>query len=667
MSFIDNSKHPFASKILKIVLANKAGIASPGSGIYLDILVKNEECEFHRIEFNESMFDIFPSGVLIVRDLKDVLSRIINLDIDYIQIIFENSGPVNLYIHSVHHANNAASRDEESYIAIHFSNNFYEYCQQNTLTRIAISEKPRVYRIDKFIEDISRVINESQSAADVAVFGPILNPDGSVIDPTNNYMVYRPLNPKLDGTEVISDNIAEYINYITNYAVPLDGYFTPDLSKKPRFFCWTDWGNHILFKAFEALDPITPYNVSYKYAITTSDAATVMINGKEYKKIYNYNTNQGGQFITKQYYYVRKTPKILDYVAGQTGNTYRNLYYQFLDDGDKFNTEIVGNTGSNYAQPGSQELKYSGLWGYIDTSKTESKNSITSHISGELGNSNSFKAFSIDGLSGFFNYYDHGEIWKNVFDLTPVDPFYDGTIGSPISLDDATNSSLQKVLNIRYESAKKNKLNPDKDQLALIKKIEAQNFILYSLCCMGEEDTSFFALLDSYYYNSDYDINPKTERSWLYGWKKIVPQKITTQGALLPGGTFTDVDMKLMRGWTFDNSETSGPYAPENYHKYAINLNERGNSGSATTPDSHFNPGWEQSSGGFKYRPIGIKGNATSFTTNNQGGSAFQVVKMYKKSWISVLSEAGITMMDEGYSGKNLYYFISENVVDGTC
>jgi hypothetical protein len=186
---------------------------------------------------------------------------------------------------------------------------------------------------------------------------------------------------------------------------------------------------------------------------------------------------------------------------------------------------------------------------------------------------------------------------------------------------------------------------------------------------MGNEDKdeSFFALLESFYYNNSYDINPTTERGWLYGWTKIVPQKIKPQSGAPAGSTLTDIDIKLMRGWTFDKTETSGPYTEDNYHKYAINLNERGNCGAPTSPESYFNPGWEQSIGGFKYRPIGIKGNQTSFTTNNAGGSAFQVVKMYKKSWLSILAEAGITMMDESYTGKNLYYFISENVVDGTC
>jgi len=681
--------HPFGSTLLSIIIGDRQGI---NGGINsLNLLRKDQslDCEFHRIEFNESMFDIFPSGVLFVKDQRDILSRLIAGGMDYIKFVFEEGDPVVVHIHSAQHASNAASRDEESYIAIHFSIAFYQFAQETTMSKIMEEyEKPKVFRIDNFINELVDKVNATdvENTSVLNGMGPYLEYDSDLVDITDNYIVYRPLNPKLDGTEVSSDSVADYLNYISNYAVPhKDGpYGNDNLKGKPRFFCWIDWGKHVNFRYFYDRDTAESKPINFRYAIINSDAAKVKIGNAEYSKVYNYSTNQGGQYITKEYYYIRKTPKVLDYNHPEDENEYQHLNYQFQDSGEKFNVEIISTEKNDFGTfntmiAGSQELKYPGVWGYIDGSKLESKESVESHIGGVLGYKGEYSKMNFAGFTTSFNYYDHSEMWKNMFDLTPVDPFYSGGEYYLDSSVNTNNSKLQKVIDIRWNSLLDEKQKPEKSQLELIRKVEVQNFVLYSLCCMGEEqEQSFFAKLHSFVYGTTYDIQPRTERNWLYTWTKIVPdiRRKEDDGEILnqPAGlTFTDYDIKHLRGWTYDFSETSGlTFDDENVYKFAININEKGNTGSINAPDSYFNPGWAKPSGNLKYRPIGVQGNATKFigdqaATNGYTGPVNQIVRMYKKSWISLLGEAGVTLIDPGYIGKYLYYFSSENVLDGPC
>lgn len=674
--------HPFASTILDIIISNREGNS-------LNLLLKDKslDCEFHRLELNESMFDIFPSGILIVKDQNDILTKLIEQDYDFLTFIFEDGPPVVVNIHSAQHITNAASRDEESYVGIHFSIAFYEFCQETTLSKIMGDKSPKVYRIDKFIEKIIEKVNLTETDPSSPLFerGPFLQK--GIIDVTDNYVVYRPLNPKLDGTEVSSDSVADYINYLTNFAVPLEtGSYGERLKGKPRFVSWVSWGNYLNFMVFYDLESIDTTLIDHRYAITNSDATSITINNKEYKKIYNYSTNQAAQYITKEYYYIRKTPKVLDYNHPEDINEYQHLNYQFQDSGEKHNIEIVstskGGFGTfNEMKPGAQELKYSGKWGYIDDATSATKESQASHIGGVLGESDLYNQMNFAGFTTYFNYYDHTEMWKNMFDLTPVDPFFSGVEYYTPSQDANTSvSSLQKVLDIRFKSQKEEKEDSTKSQLELIRKIEAQNFILYTLCCIGNEgeESSFFAKLHSFVYGITYDIQPRTQRNWLYTWTKIVPtiRRKEDGNTILnepAGNTFSDYDMKHLRGWTYDLNETSGfTFDENNAHKFAININERGATGDINLENSFFNPGWAKPLGGFKYRPIGIKGNETIYVgegqpTDGYSGPVSQIVRMYKKSWISLLSEAGVTLIDPSYIGKNLYYFSSENVLDGSC
>jgi hypothetical protein len=232
-----DKSNPFNSPLVGIFLQNIDATTS------LDILSRNDECEYHRLELTESIFDSFPSGILIVRDKADFISQLDKYLIIYIKFVYENGGSDTFRIHSVAHLNNAASATEETYIAVNFSNAFYFFCQENTLSTILNIKKSKVYRIDKFFEEVGKKAGSSN------IRSVVIN------NRTDNYICYRPLNPKLDGTEVTSDNIPEYLNYLTTYSVPLKsalpaptGKTTSRYTDKPRYVFWSSWGNDLNLK-----------------------------------------------------------------------------------------------------------------------------------------------------------------------------------------------------------------------------------------------------------------------------------------------------------------------------------------------------------------------------------------------------------------------------------
>jgi hypothetical protein len=631
--------NPFNSPLVGIFLQNNDASTS------LNIFTSNEECEYHRLELTESLFDAFPSGVLIVKDKGDFISRVDQYSINYIKFVYESGGTDTFRIHAVANLNNAASATEESYASMQFSNQFYFYSQENSLATVLNNPRSKVFRIDKFFEEVMGKVGSPYLQATFA----------STSNPTDNYVCYRPLNPKLDGTEVASDNIAEYLNYITNHAVPLTTGTYAAYSNKPRYFFWSNWGNYINFKYISSveddIDSITALNdYNLRYAIYSGDQSQQSMNSNVYKKIYNYSTNQGLQYITKQYYYVRKTPKILD-MPKIGGNTYSDLAYQFLDEGSKYNIDLVGNTsGINAFAKGSEELEYSGSWGYMDDGLSSNKNSISTHMSNQYGLEKNYKSFNLGGLTEIYPFVDNGEMWKNMFDLTPLDPYYPIVTASAAN---ASNSNLQKVLDIKYTAAVNLTGVTANNQLELIRKMELQNFVMYSLCCMGKDsDDSFFAVLTSY--NDSSTILGQT-RKWLYGWNKINFSPVTNSGN--SNQIYTPKDIMELSHWTLDPNIKSS-VTPDD--TFAINLNE------ANNDSGIYAPGWTTPPAGFQYRPIGVAANWTPTTTIT---TIKHFVKMYKKSWKDVFNTATITLSDPSptYEGKYLYYFTAENILDGTC
>lgn len=683
------NSNPFHSTLVSIVLSDKEGQEK------IDIMRQNEECEFHRMELESSLFDVFPSGTLIVRQKRDLITRLLNFKIDYIQFIQESGALVNFRIHSVSNLNNAASANEESYIAIHFTNYLYHYAQENSL--FSLLQKPtELNRIDSFIKTLQTEMGKT-----------VTQGLGS-IDETNNYVLYRALNPKADGTEVVSDNIIEYINYLSSMAVPYDQGPYSSLGLIPRFLFWTDWDSNINFKVIAPLDLELKRNGELqvrRYAIYSGDTPEREINGQSYRKIYNYHTNQGAQFITKSYYYVRKTPKILDIqstgqFAGSTGNTYYNLAYQFWPEGEKYNIELIGSKeriedrsnansfytegGINFAVRGAEELVPPPEWGYPNSFKSNSPKSISTFLDQRYNYYSSYKNFTMNNSnffrgdnsgSGFvnsnFNYIDNPEMWKNVFDLTPVDPYYPF---NRISTPNPSTSALATVLRVRRDMP-----TYYKNQEELIKKIEKQNFLTYALCCIGEnsgDDESFYAVLTKYY--SGAQLNAGTgfsnlNNQWFYEWRRL-----SFDGWNVNSPTAVAFNLRKFVNSTYWGGLTGGPpnasgdynsSTQENLENLAINLNEVSN----PNPLGYLSPGWAPLNAGqpgIKYRPIGISAN--SFDPNV--GTISHIVKMYRISYRQIEEKYGnaetvTTFFEQNpeYEKKSLYYFTVENVVDGQC
>ena len=77
-----NQLNPAYSKVLDIVLQKDNGDEA------FSILKPNTFCRFEKMEFLESIFELFPSGSLVVKDTSDIISHIKREEIDTIVATF---------------------------------------------------------------------------------------------------------------------------------------------------------------------------------------------------------------------------------------------------------------------------------------------------------------------------------------------------------------------------------------------------------------------------------------------------------------------------------------------------------------------------------------------------------------------------------------------------
>jgi hypothetical protein len=647
----------------------------------VNILIQNTECQFERLELVENVNDVFPNGVIVVRDTKDIVGRMKHYKIDKATIEFVNGTKWNVNITSVGYLNNAASETEENYVGLYISNLYYQKVQKTSLNQLIASYQPLVFTIKQFVDYVK-----------VNVFGLTAGLAG-YSDPTSNYVLYKPLNTIHDRIEAPSDNPIEYLNYLAAGAVgerEINESFG-----KPQFMFWTEFDGSINFKYFHRNPQDDPSAKEGKLdkdfrriGIYEGDAVVQKLSDKfVYRKAYFYNTNPGYQFISKNYYYIRKTPKILDRTPAniilqgtqaRTNNIfnpgacvdierqyhYQNLAYQFQDEGQRYNIEVVDNEGLGKAVPGADQLIYDKHWGYYDG--LDSINSSSSHtlLGQNFGTQTSFGQINFMGLTGLMPFVDNTEMWKNMFDMTEIHPNYPeeglftfgataGVPGSGNTLTDPWQTKLQYVMNVRYETFANNITGAD-ERLKQIRNIELQNFIMYSLCCMGNRNESFLAALTAFQEDLAFVGAQNTTtfgKKYRYKWNKLVFGLTGTTGSFgLPvggsgascGSTYYQVEY-----WGLDPVVKSSETQDDTW---AINLNERG-----ITP-GYVAPGWvgECIPSGFEYRPIGAQTYPLTGIAGTQSGlcgSVFHVVRMHKQS-----------------DGKNsFYYFTAENVIDGCC
>jgi hypothetical protein len=165
----------------------------------VNILIQNTECQFERLELVENINDVFPSGVVIVRDTKDIVGRIKQYNIDKVVIEFFNGNKWPTVVTSVSYLNNAASDTEENFVGIYISNPYYTAVQKTSLNTILNIKKPNVYLVNDFVNLVK------QKAFNGAL---------GYSDPTSNYVLYRPLNTFYDRQEAVADNPIDYLNYL---------------------------------------------------------------------------------------------------------------------------------------------------------------------------------------------------------------------------------------------------------------------------------------------------------------------------------------------------------------------------------------------------------------------------------------------------------------------
>ena len=655
-----NSRFNPAYSTIKSISLLATSNSDPDSGF--DIVKQNTQCRYERLELVENINDVLPTGCLIVTDLKDIVTFANGFQ--NILIGFFSGEPIKCSITSISYINNAASDSDETLVAINFTNLYYKYFSSKSLSALLTYKKPIVHTVDEFVAQLKHTFGSTGRGYE---------------DSATNYFLYKPLTPYDTGDETTPDNAIEMMNYLSTGAIDENG--------DPNFLFWTSFGGAVNFKSFKREITSDPdYANANNIAVYDGDSVIQKLSdGKVYRKAYFVASNPAIQWISKNYYYIRKTPKYLDSIIldssskGLTGadleiaqqsTTLKNLTFQFQDDGQKYNIDIVSVDGRGTTAPdGGDHIIPENSWGYYDPTIPTNDKSIPNMLSNQYGTDLNYKNLNFMGLKEVMPFLDSPDMWKNMFDLTPIHPHYpdqEGITPGSILSGDATN--LQKVMDIRYEvfagASGPSGASAAASRLEEIRKIEAQNFVMYSLCCMGKKEDCFFAVLQRYEPDNTYygvtgasdPILPGSAKFYRYKWNKILfepgHEGVTcgtcgssgasgASGGVSGGSSGATAYSHKLEKWCLDPTTKSNDKQDDTW---AINLNERGLSG------AYLPPGWvSPASSSFKFRPIGSTINST-FGAN--GGD------------ISHIARVCIEQID---AKTRVTSFWIENVLDGTC
>ena len=660
--------NPAYSTISSIILYSSSATGQP-----IDITKQNIECLFERIEMVEDVTDLLPKGVILVQDKLDIVSRLLQYKIDRIKIEFFNKNFWIFEITGVSYLNNAASDTEQNFVGIYFTNLYYTHIQKKSLVKNLNLKHPEVFKVNDFVKEVIK--KDLQTAMNDVTYavGSGFNTSNFGItgynDSASNYILYKPLNTISTREQVTSDNSLQYLNYVSEYSVGDKQKTNESISNVglPNFMLWTEFDGSVNFKYFYRVPSNDPSFSTIdrdfrNLAIYDGDDVIRRFNDrKDYRKCYAYVTNPSFQFLSKNFYYIRKTPKFLDSVPSNLpmdGVSYGNytttaLTFQFQDEGQKYNIEIVGSSGATYAIEQADQLIYDKKCGFYDSLNTVNEENFINHLSNNPGIEKNIANLTFMGLTGIMPFIDSTDIWKNMFDMTEIHPHYPNHLENNNISIGGTASNLSKVMKIRYD-AFKHTIGNEESRLEKIRKIELQNFVMYSLCCMGKEEDSFFAALLKYEIDNKATQTLNDAKKYRYQWSKI--KFNSPYGASGPTGASgysgSTYYFHELEKWELDASLQSGLTQDDSW---AINLNERGLSG------TYLPPGWHPTLyGGFRYRPIGAK------ATFGNSGDIYHIVKMHRIPLEQLLVESGNTVY-ANYEGQYLNYFWAENVVDGDC
>jgi len=625
----------------------------------------NAICRFEKLEMIESVFELFPSGSVIVRDVSDVITYIKNNNITSLTITTDNGVSQTYFITSTNFITNAASETEENFVAINFSNFIFKENQNITTNEILSVSTPTEYDIDEIIENVSNGVGGTVVSSSPFSF--------------YNTIVYKNINPLEEKIDVITSNPIQYINYVSSLACD-------ESTKLPRYLLWTGFDDTVNVKYFyqNVNNDTAPVK---RYAIYSADIPTAKFGGSVYKKIYLFTTSPADQYLNKNYYYIRKTPKILN---RQTNNsltdiTQRLFNHQYLDDGAKYDIEIVTSQGVVDSLPnnsGISLLEYDKHYGYYTKNDTNTNFSSSNLLSLEYGNRKIYESQEFYS-SNQYPFIDNPEMWKNIWDLTPIHPNLES---GPAS---ASNSKLQQILSIRKNS------QSDEDKLQQIHDIELQNFIYYVLCCLTpqdeiiqqeEEEETFFACVtgwreDPEYTSTSTAYGAKQEPLiYRYSWNRLAVN--IDESNLENFDYFTNPENGNV--WSYTDEKSAEIQDDPNLLTWAINVNERKNYYVSTNANSsYYAPGWytknltETLFSEVRYKPVGHKGGDT-FTSTTQTQECYFIVQMKKIPYFKLIKESNnynqiVTSQEiedelrAAAQGKYFYSFEMANITDGKC
>jgi hypothetical protein len=662
-----SNPNPFSSNIKQISLGSQT---TP----YFPIIGTKIKCQYEKIEFIESVFELFPSGSLVVRDTTDIATSIRSGNLDTIKIEYGNGKIEHFFITSVSGLNNLASSNEENFIAINFSNQLFKINQNRGLTDMSI-QQPSVENFETFLQN--RVAPFLSSAVPSGIIPPTYK--NLTNTRSGNYVVIRPLNPIEEKLDIPSQNLIQYLYYLSSMLVD-------DVNYKPRFLFWTGFNNDLNLRYVGTdlnTDPSFSVN-DRSYYVYEGDNPTIIKNGITYKKIYLLFSTPSSQYYNRNYFYVRKTPAILDDVP--VSSYQESLFkHQFLDDGNKYNVTLVSDQMASTTTTGPRivpslqgysEIEYEGHFGYYNYNDKNDNFSNSTTLMMDYGNNDFYDSYKFMTVNSPYPFIDNPEMWKNVFDLTSLHPNLGGpgSITSPSSATSGSSTNLQKVLNIR-QSTKNSTSKKD-----LVYDIEKQNFIYYVLCCISteedEQEETFFAALTGFSPDTLASTNqvPPTGSTgkWRYTWTRLdfditsISSNFYNIG--IPENNLTTYPNNKWILGTESNSATADTWA--------INLNERKN---WPGDYSYGAPGWWLANltdplfQNVRYRPIGYRPNGLL-----PGETIRHIVKMHKVPYSKILKESPDwgsysyvdqqTMLNNiSVKGRYVYYFELPNATDGPC
>lgn len=416
--------NPISSPITSIVLNS-----DESSEFDLEVFERNPLCQFERMEMEESVNNIFPTGALIVRDTSDIITYISRKKIKSFTVKLGDTEQYKWYITSISYANNAASEVDQSFVVIYFTNSLFFESQ-----KVSFYDE-KVIEID---DEGNPVEDEDGNPIETSV--PLFNiqypfvtthkhliytygtrgvfskqlfttkdGDGNPIQSSgcgvnnfiknsvepSNYVLFRPRIADATRTEHFQTNIISYLNYIFTYAVD-------EIDKKPYYMFWTDFGNGLNYKYFDlekdlgsglfGFDlPNTDSGRIEIFSVYASDNSVqkVLIEGesRDSKKIYVLVTNPAYSLNEKNYYYERSSPVYLENPShepsGELSDPFR-LMSPFLSQADNTTLTTVtsftinDSEGPEYLQRTAAledanliELQDGGFYGYVDDFMTQ--------------------------------------------------------------------------------------------------------------------------------------------------------------------------------------------------------------------------------------------------------------------------------------------------------